>query len=324
MMRTAVHRTWALVPAAVVLLYAATVVGAAENFVTVTLPKGVSIDLPKNWVVLSNHQRITLDTAVESRLDLSGIEQDTSDLEFAANYYDGRGNTVGIVNLRYYPDLDLSQADARRATGQDVQELDAALKQNLLKGLEAFGMSITSWSGTIKTEINGVTSFITEYHRASIKTRGDFRVRLIRVFAEDRSVTVTISYLDSMAMILQPITDKIIASLTLSALPGSSYTMSDLYAGQWGLVLLLSAIATWGLGLAPPLLVRFALVRHPIGKGWAVCLVGLFWMLNIILFTALGSQSKSHGALALVALVSYAILRKGSKKGATALGSAAG
>jgi hypothetical protein len=325
----AVQQARALLPAAIALLFATMVVEAAENFVTVTLPKAVSIELPKNWIVLSNHQRITLDTSVESRLDLSGIEQDTSELEFAANYHDDRGNTIGIVNLRYYPDLGLSQADARRATGQDVQELDAALKENLLKGMETVGMSITSWSGTTQTEINGVTTFITEYRRASIKARGDFRVRLIRVFAEDRSVTLTISYLESAAIILQPITDRIIASLKLAGLattptpsvpPRSSSPVSDLYGGQWGLISLVSAIATWGLGLAPPLLVRFALVRRPMGRGWAVGLVALFWMLNIVLFTTLGSQSESHSALTLVAFVSYLIPRKGSKEIATRLG----
>jgi hypothetical protein len=126
-----VQRAWTLVPAAIVLLFATMFVQAAENFVTVILPKGVSIDLPKNWVVLSNNQRVTLDTSVESRLDLSGIDQETSELHFAANYYDDRGKTVAILNVRYYPQLDLSQADARSATIQDVQELDAAIKGGL-------------------------------------------------------------------------------------------------------------------------------------------------------------------------------------------------
>lgn len=89
--------------------------------------------------------------------------------------------------------------------------------------------------------------------------------------------------------------------------------MTELYGEQWGLVLFLSFLFTWGIGLTPPLLIRFAFMRRPIGKGWAVGIVTLFWMLNIGLFTALGSQSKSHGALALVAFVSYAILRKAQR-----------
>jgi hypothetical protein len=169
---------------------------------------------------------------------------------------------VGILNIRYYPDLDLSQADARSATGQDVQELDAAIRENLLKELEASGMSITSWGGTTKADIKGIAAFITEYYRASLQSPGDFRVRLVRVFAKDRSVTLTISYLDSIEIMLQPITDRIIASLKLAGLatPTSvpsknSSVLSRLYGEHWLPVLIVSALATWGIGLAPPVLV---------------------------------------------------------------------
>ncbi len=89
--------------------------------------------------------------------------------------------------------------------------------------------------------------------------------------------------------------------------------MSEIYGEQWGLVLLLSFLFTWGVGLAPPLLIRFVFMRRPIGKGWAVGLVVLFLLFNIGLFTALGSQSKTHFALYLVAIVSYMILNRGIK-----------
>jgi hypothetical protein len=322
-LKAALEQAWALSLLAVALLFtASTVAEAGGNFATVTLPKGVSIDVPRNWVVLSDNQRITLDTSVDSVLDLFGIEYDnTSELPFAANYYDDRGNIIAILNVRYYPELDLSQADARSATIQDVQGLDAAIKENLLKEMEAFGMSIRSWSGTAKSDINGIVTFITEYRRASLQSYGDFRVKLVRVFAGDRSVTVTVSHLSSVAMMLQPIIDRIIASLRLTGIgpPTSvksevSSAMSALYGEHWPMALLVSALITWGVGLAPPLLIRFVFVRRAIGKGWSIGLVGLFWMFNVALFAALGSQSKSHGPLALVALASYGILRKGSKK----------
>lgn len=76
--------------------------------------------------------------------------------------------------------------------------------------------------------------------------------------------------------------------------------------------LLLSLVLTWGVGLAPPLLIRYVFARRPIGKGAAIGLCVLFWLFNFILFTALGSQSKAHTALVLVALASFAILRKGA------------
>jgi len=314
-------------------IFAAYGAEATDNFARVKLPKGISIDLPKNWVVLSGNQRITLDSAVESGLDLSGIKQEGSELPFAANYYDDKGNTLGIMNVRYYPQLELTQADAQAANAQDVRELDAALKENIISSMKAFNMTVTSWAGTKKTVINGITVFLTEYQRKSLKGSGVFRVRLVRVLAADKSFTVTVSYHESASFLLKPITDRIINSLSIEGIkiegikkvggtesvskngtPQRGSVMADLYGEQWGLVLFLSFIFTWGVGLAPPLLIRFAIMRRPIGKGWAIGVVALFWVFNIVLFTALGSQSKSHGALALVAFASYAILRKGAKK----------
>lgn len=325
---TQIRRIWISALAVVLIFAVHGVASATDNFVRVKLPKGVSIEIPKNWVVLSDNQRITLDSAVKAGLDLSGIKQEGSELPFAANYYDDKGNTLGIMNVRYYPQLELTQADAQSANAQDVRELDAALKENIISSMKVFNMTVTSWAGTQKSVINGITVFLTEYQRKSLKGSGEIRVRLVRVFAADKSFTVTVSYHEAASFLLKPITDRIINSLSMEGVKKVSSTesvskngtskggsvMADLYGEQWGLVLFLSFLFTWGVGLAPPLLIRFAFMRRPIGKGWAIGIVALFWVFNIVLFTALGSQGKSHGALTLVAFASYAILRKGAKK----------
>jgi hypothetical protein len=92
------------------------------------------------------------------------------------------------------------------------------------------------------------------------------------------------------------------------ASPDHSTSMGENFASN----LLLSLVLTWGIGLAPPLLIRYVFMRRPIGKGAAIGLCVLFWIFNFILFAALGSQSKTHTALALVAFASFAILRKGA------------
>ncbi len=90
--------------------------------------------------------------------------------------------------------------------------------------------------------------------------------------------------------------------------------MENVFGEYWWITLIISAILTWGIGLTPPLLIRFAFLRRPISKGWAVSIVVLLWIINLMIFTALGSESKTHIALFLVAWASYAILRKGSNK----------
>ena len=62
------------------------------------------------------------------------------------------------------------------------------------------------------------------------------------------------------------------------------------------------------------MLIRFAFLRRLDEKSWALGITAIFAVLNVVIFISLGSESKSHSALALVAFASYAILRIGSKK----------
>jgi hypothetical protein len=64
---------------------------------------------------------------------------------------------------------------------------------------------------------------------------------------------------------------------------------------------ILSFLITWSIGLLPPILIRYALVRRPLARWASIGVCALFLIVNIALFEALGSESKSHGALALVA-----------------------
>ena len=91
-----------------------------------------------------------------------------------------------------------------------------------------------------------------------------------------------------------------------------SATLESLYGELWPLVFFISILITWGVGLMPPLLIRFIIVQRPISKGWAIGTAVLFLVFNVMIFTVMGSESKTHGALGLVAFVSYMILRKGA------------
>jgi len=71
-----------------------------------------------------------------------------------------------------------------------------------------------------------------------------------------------------------------------------------------------SIVLTWGIGLAPPIVIRYAILKRPMNKWPAIGTCAAFWFFNVILFTALGSKSKTHAALTLIAFVSYWILRK--------------
>lgn len=76
--------------------------------------------------------------------------------------------------------------------------------------------------------------------------------------------------------------------------------------------LLISIIITWGIGLIPPLLIRFVILRRPISKRYAIVLVILFGLINFVIFAAIADTQgrRPGGAFILIGFVSYWILRK--------------
>lgn len=73
--------------------------------------------------------------------------------------------------------------------------------------------------------------------------------------------------------------------------------------------LLLGLLFTWIIGMTPPLLIRYLLVKGPMDKKGAIITSTTLGIFNLILFIALGSQSKSHAVLILIAIISYRVLK---------------
>jgi hypothetical protein len=186
---------------------------ADSNYKTVNLPKGVSIDVPTNWQVISDNQRITLDAYVETL-----YEPIDSDFPFAANYYNDYGEVDALLNIRYYPWIEINQQDVINATSDEVKYLDSVLYENISLSMKAVDGKILSWNGTTKEYINGVMTLLTEYRRYSGISKSDARVRLVRVINGNKSFTLTVSYDDTLqsSFLLKGITNRIIESLSLS------------------------------------------------------------------------------------------------------------
>ena len=125
---------------------------SASNFVRVPLGKGASIEVPKNWVVLSGNQRTTIDTFVEAK----GYRLTESTLSFAANLYDDRGKTMALVNTRFYPDNPITQAEARQVTSADLREIDIEMRKGAEAPLKAIGVRMLNWYGSKMQVINGL------------------------------------------------------------------------------------------------------------------------------------------------------------------------
>lgn len=140
------------------------------------------------------------------------------------------------------------------------------------------------------------------------------RQLFVQTFAEGISYTITCGSLRSAFDQSQPIFLRIVSSFVVENWYADDPVVGP--SGGLGLPftvpqLVLSFLITWTVGLTPPLLIRFLFLRRSMRKWTAIAVCALFWSFNIVFFISIGSQSKTHGALLLVALVSYFILRSG-------------
>lgn len=181
----------------------------ASNFVRVPLGKGASIEVPKNWVVLSGNQRTTIDTFVEAK----GYRQTESTLSFAANLYDDRGKTIALVNTRFYPENPITQAEARQVTSADLKEIDVEMRKAAEAPLKAMGVRLLNWYGSKMQVINGLYVLVHEHQHSGAGDAGVTRVRGVRVWRSPRSFTVTLSYRERDTTTLLPIIDYMTNSL---------------------------------------------------------------------------------------------------------------
>ncbi len=200
-----------------ILLTVTTVTGESA-YVAVHLPKGISIDIPRNWTSLSNDEKIDIAASQAVFEGVIDLENEFEILHFAANYHNREGETEALVNLRYYPDSKLSQKDIE----EDVYDLIMAVAdiQNediMRKALGKAGLRIIEWKGVRKETIGGLTAIVTEYRRSGY-SGAPGRVRLMMFNNGRSSFHMTVSYDDNKhnSFMLKAITNKIINSLRVS------------------------------------------------------------------------------------------------------------
>jgi hypothetical protein len=186
----------------------------SSNFSALQLPHGVSVELPRNWIVLSSNSRMTVDTAAEAMSRAAG-NYEASELPFAANLYDDAGKTIALFNIRYYPEMDASQADVISMNRADVDYIDAELREGLQQAAVSYGFRIVSWEGTRLVRLNGIATLITDYRR-EVPDKPISRVSLVRVINGKRSFTATVSYHEKKQVMLRPVVEYIIASIRQS------------------------------------------------------------------------------------------------------------
>ena len=188
-------------------------VANAENlFVTVNLHNGISIQVPRNWQALDQSSRITLEASTASRLQLPA----DANMSFAANLYNQDNVTIGITNVNIYPDMDFYQKDVLELDDYGLNEFDEAINQSISDGLKRSGLMVTHWYGTRKVKIRNKVFLVSSYRRTSaVNKESFFKVRMVRLLDGKNSLTLTLSFEEKTAFLLEPIIEKMQNSIII-------------------------------------------------------------------------------------------------------------
>lgn len=198
-------------PAVLLQLLPAPDAAAASTFVRVPLGKGASIEIPKDWEVLSGSARTTIEAYVES----VGQRLVEASLGLGANLFDDSGKSIALVSAIFYPENTITQTMARALSAADVAALDEKSRVTTEASLKSRGLSAIKWIPARMQAINGLSVFVHEHLHTNLDDRGLTRNRRLRVWASPRSFTVSLAYREPHGEQLRPIIDHIAGSIRL-------------------------------------------------------------------------------------------------------------
>lgn len=190
---------------------------SGSQFSLVTLPRGIELQIPKGWWLLSSDHNRVIQTSVEAAMDLSGIGlpdgQETNLI--AANSMPR--STYAAVRVDSTIPPSIAPSEFASITPADVRELQTEMRQNLQKLLSLQGNQLIEFFGSRIEKISGHPAIVTEYRRTGPK--GPVFVQINQIFTPSQEVRINLSYRESEAALWKPVIGKIRQSIVIRRSP---------------------------------------------------------------------------------------------------------
>jgi hypothetical protein len=187
--------------------------GTPQNWSRLTFPRGVTADLPSNWVFLSQKRQMTIETAVTALSAFQGWSGYSTE-GITAQLRDTDENVIAIFQLRYFPDANTSQAQLEQWDAADLAEASGIMRRNLDAALNRMNLTILKWQSPRLQQLASHIVLETIYQRSS--PTGPFAVRMLQVPRGKDTFLITVSWMESQTPLLKPIADWIVASIQIS------------------------------------------------------------------------------------------------------------
>lgn len=186
---------------------------SGSQFLPVTLPRGIELQIPKGWWLLSADHNRVIQTSAEAAMDLSGIGlpdgQETNLI--AANSMPR--STYAAVRVDSIIPPSVAPSEFTSITTADVRELQIEVRQNIQKLLPLQGSQLIEFFGSRIEKISGHPAIVTEYRRTGPK--GPVFVQINQIFTPSQEVRISLSYRESEVALWKPVIGKIRQSIVI-------------------------------------------------------------------------------------------------------------
>jgi hypothetical protein len=204
-----------LVIIATLLRFLTCVAYAAESrFAKLTLPLGVTVEVPKNWRLLGGDYNTSVETAAEAALKLGGIPiPDGEKLNlFRANSMPTTTYAGVAINAS---DSDLSESTLLAVSNEEIAMLSPALEAGMRRSLATQGMQVLDFEPVRKLLINGHPALVLGYTRSG--PEGSVRVIQTRLPVGAKEISIVLSYRESESVLWKPVVTYIQNSIAVDA-----------------------------------------------------------------------------------------------------------
>lgn len=186
---------------------------SGSHFLPVTLPRGIELEVPKGWWLLSADQNRAIRVSVEAAMDLSGIGLAAGSVTnlIAANSMPLSTYAAVRVDSAIPPSLTPSQF--AMITAADLSDLQTDIHQNVKKLLPLQGNELIQFFGTRIERVSGYPAIVTEYRRSGPK--GPVFVQTNLVFTPSQEVRINLSYREAEVALWKPVMGKIRKSIVV-------------------------------------------------------------------------------------------------------------
>lgn len=195
----------------------ATYAQSGSNFAPVTLPRGIELQIPKGWWLLSADHNRLIQTSVEAAMDLSGIGLPDGQETNLISANSMPRSTYAAVRVDSTIPPSVAPSAFASFTAADIRELQTEMRQNLQKLLPLQGNQLIEFFGSRIEKISGHPAIVTEYRRTGPK--GPVFVQINLVFTSSQEIRINLSYRESEVALWKPVVGKIRQSIVIRRSP---------------------------------------------------------------------------------------------------------